>query len=98
MRQIFWKTGGILWRIWPNGGVPDSMYWIQPLASSGLFAGSYFALRLVGSLHSIASSAGAFCSRPLRQEWWGLKAHPAASQWVMFLMTLDLIVFLDYGH
>jgi protein-S-isoprenylcysteine O-methyltransferase Ste14 len=62
------------------------------------FAGSYFALRLVGSLHSIVSSLGALRSRPLRQEWWALNSDPAGPQWVMVLMALDLVVFLDYGH
>jgi protein-S-isoprenylcysteine O-methyltransferase Ste14 len=62
------------------------------------FAGSYFALRLTGSLHSIASSLGAFRSQPLRQEWWGASSDRAGSQWVMVLMGLDLLVFLDYGH
>ncbi|HEY6339375.1 MAG TPA: methyltransferase [Candidatus Sulfotelmatobacter sp.] len=62
------------------------------------FAGSYFALRLAGSLHSIVSSLGAFRSGRLRQEWWALNSDPAGPQWVMFLMALDLVVFLDYGH
>jgi protein-S-isoprenylcysteine O-methyltransferase Ste14 len=61
-------------------------------------AGSYFALRLVGSLHSIISSLGVFRSRPLRREWWALNSDPAGPQWVMFLMVLDLVVFLDYGQ
>jgi protein-S-isoprenylcysteine O-methyltransferase Ste14 len=62
------------------------------------FAGSYFVLRFVGSLHSITSSLGALRSKPLRQEWWGLNSDPAGPQWVMVLMTLDLVVFVDYGH
>ena len=62
------------------------------------FAGSYFALRLIGSLHSMLSSLSAFRSRPLRQEWWALNYDPAGPQWVMVLMALDLVVFLDYGH
>jgi len=62
------------------------------------FAGSYFAFRLAGSLHSIVSSRHAFRSRPLRQEWWALNSDPAGPQWVMVLMALDLVVFLDYGH
>jgi protein-S-isoprenylcysteine O-methyltransferase Ste14 len=61
------------------------------------FAGGYFALRLLGSLHSIASSIGAFRSRPLREKWWASNSD-AGPQWVMFLMALDLVVFLDYGH
>ena len=62
------------------------------------FAGSYFALRLLGSLHSIVSSVGALRSKPLRQEWWALNSDPAGPRWVMCLMGLDLLVFLDYGH
>jgi protein-S-isoprenylcysteine O-methyltransferase Ste14 len=62
------------------------------------FPTSYFALRLVGSLHSIVSSLGVFRSRSLRQEWWALNSDPAGPRWVMFLMALDLLVFLDYGH
>jgi protein-S-isoprenylcysteine O-methyltransferase Ste14 len=99
MRQIFWKT--LAYSLAYLGlAVACLIQWTgsNPWLRVDWFAGSYFALRLVGSLHSIASSTGAFCSRPLRQEWWGLKSHPAASQWVMCLMTLDLVVFLDYGH
>jgi protein-S-isoprenylcysteine O-methyltransferase Ste14 len=70
----------------------------HPWARLDLFAGTYFVLRLVGSLHSMVSSLGAFRSRPLRQEWWALNSDPAGPQWVMVLMGLDLIVFLDYGQ
>jgi protein-S-isoprenylcysteine O-methyltransferase Ste14 len=62
------------------------------------FAASYFILRFVGSFHSIVSSLGAFRSRPLRQEWWALNSDPGGPLWVMVLMALDLLVFLDYGH
>jgi len=62
------------------------------------FAGSYFALRFLGSLHSIVSSLGVFRSKPLRQEWWALNSDPSGPHWVMLLMALDLLVFLDYGH
>jgi protein-S-isoprenylcysteine O-methyltransferase Ste14 len=62
------------------------------------FAGTYLALRLLGSLHSIFSSMGAFRSRPLKEEWWALNSDPAGPKLVMLLMGLDLIVFLDYGH
>ena len=70
----------------------------HPRARLDLFAGTYFALRLVGSLHSMVSSLSAFRSRPLRQEWWALNSDPAGPQWVMALMAVDLVVFLDYGH
>jgi protein-S-isoprenylcysteine O-methyltransferase Ste14 len=62
------------------------------------FAGVYFSLRFVGSLHSILSSLGVFRSKPLRQEWWALNSDPTGPQWVMLLMALDLTVFFDYGH
>lgn len=62
------------------------------------FAGGYFALRFIGSLHSIISSLDAFRSRPLRQEWWALNSDPEGPRWVMLLMSFDLVVFLDYGH
>ncbi len=70
----------------------------EPFARLDLFAGGYFLLRLAGSLHSIISSLSAFRSGPLRQEWWALNSDPAGPRWVMVLMALDLIVFLDYGH
>jgi protein-S-isoprenylcysteine O-methyltransferase Ste14 len=69
-----------------------------PWAGIDWFAGSYFVLRLLGSLHSIVSSLGVFRSRPLRQQWWALNSDPDGPQWVMVLMALDLVVFLDYGH
>jgi protein-S-isoprenylcysteine O-methyltransferase Ste14 len=69
-----------------------------PWARLDWFAGTYFALRLAGSLHSIISSLGVFRSGSLRQEWWALHSHHAGPKWVMVLMALDLLVFLDYGH
>ena len=62
------------------------------------FAGSYFFLRLIGSLHSIVSSIGVFRSPQLREEWWSLHSDRTWTRWVMLLMALDLIVFFDYGH
>lgn len=62
------------------------------------FTGSYFVLRLGGSLHSIVSSLGVFRSATLRREWWGLNSDRGETRWVMLLMALDLVVFLDYGH
>ncbi len=70
----------------------------HPWARIDWFAGTYFALRLAGSLHSILSSLGVFRSGTLRQEWWALNSDPAGPRWVMVLMALDLVVFLDYGH
>jgi protein-S-isoprenylcysteine O-methyltransferase len=74
--------------------------WRGPLLWERLdwFAGSYFALRFVGSLHSILSSLGVFHSKPLREEWWALNSDPTGPHWVMLLMAFDLTVFLDYGH
>ena len=71
---------------------------LNPWSRIDWFAGTYFALRLAGSLHSIISSIGVFRSGTLRQEWWALNSDPAGPQWVMVLMVLDLAVFLDYGH
>jgi protein-S-isoprenylcysteine O-methyltransferase Ste14 len=62
------------------------------------FTGSYFGLRFLGSLHSMISSLGAFRSTATRQEWWALNSDPEGPRWVMVLMALDLLVFLDYGH
>ena len=70
----------------------------KPWARLDWFAGAYFALRMAGSLHSIVSSLGVFRSGTLRREWWALNSDPAGPRWVMALMALDLIVFLDYGH
>lgn len=62
------------------------------------FSGGYFAMRLLGSLHSIASSMGALRSTSVREEWWALDSDPQGPRWVMLLMASDLMVFLDYGH
>jgi protein-S-isoprenylcysteine O-methyltransferase Ste14 len=70
----------------------------EPWTRIDWFAGTYFVLRLAGSLHSIISSVGVFRSGALRQEWWALNSDPAGPHWVMVLMALDLTVFLDYGH
>jgi protein-S-isoprenylcysteine O-methyltransferase Ste14 len=99
MRPVLWKTVAaslgyltlavaclIQWK--------GNSHWIR----LDWFAGGYFALRLVGSLHSIASSIEALRSKDLRQEWWALDSDPEGPRWVMLLMALDLTVFLDYGH
>ena len=70
----------------------------QPWARLDRFAGTYFALRLGGAVYSIVCSVSMFRSSTLRQEWWGLNADRARPQWVMVLMALGLVVFLDYGH
>jgi protein-S-isoprenylcysteine O-methyltransferase Ste14 len=70
----------------------------HPFVRLDLFAGGYFLLRFAGSLHSIVSSLSAFRSGSLRQEWWALNSDPAGPRWVMVLMALDLVVFLDYGY
>ena len=74
--------------------------WSPALPSSGLdyFSGGYLVLRLLGSLYSLASSRSVFVSAPVKKQWWALDSDPAGPQWVMVLMTLDLLVFLDYGH
>jgi len=99
MRQTFWKTLAysvgylaialaclIQWR--------GTDHWQRV----DWFAGSYLALRLVGSLHSVVSSLSVFRSGPVRREWWAISSDPGGHHWVMVLMALDLIVFVDYGH
>ena len=99
MREILWKTliGSLGYLAIAVGCL---VQWNGRHAWMRLdwFAGGYFTLRILGSLHSIASSLGAFRSRPVRQEWWALNSDPEGPQWVMVLMALDLVVFLDYGH
>src|SRR5579864_6816121 len=70
----------------------------RPLQRLDYFAGAYLVLRLIGSLHSLFSSRTVFDSTSLRKQWWALDSDPAGPQWVMVLMALDLVVFLDYGH
>ena len=99
MTKTLWKTlfcslGYLLIAIacliqWNSGSTWARFDW---------FSGGYFALRLLGSLHSILSSMGAFRSKPVREEWWALDSDPEGPRWVMLLMALDLAVFLDYGH
>src|SRR5215472_14955823 len=99
MRQTLWKTlAGSL--AYLSVAVACLIQWNRTTPRLRLdgFAVGYFALRLTGSLHSIVSSLGAFRSKPLRDEWWALNSSPTGSHWVMFLMALDLVVFLDYGH
>jgi protein-S-isoprenylcysteine O-methyltransferase Ste14 len=99
MRQTLWKTLACS-LAYLGLAVACLIQWkgSNPWLRVDWFAGSYLALRLVGSLHSIVSSLGAFRSKPLRQEWWALNSDPSGPKWVMFLMALDLVVFLDYGH
>lgn len=74
--------------------------WSPAHPSSGLdyLSGGYLVLRLLGSLYSLASSRTVFVSLPVKEQWWALDSDPAGPQWVMALMMLDLLVFLDYGH
>ena len=99
MKHVLWRTvaGSLAYLgvavaclVQWNGSAP----WIRV----DWFSGGYFALRLAGSLHSVFSSRDVFRSQPLRQEWWALNSDPEGPQWVMLLMALDLVVFLDYGH
>lgn len=70
----------------------------HPWSRVNLFSGGYFALRFLGTLHSLASSRRAFRSRSLTREWWGQTSNPTIVKWVILLMSGDLTVFLDYGH
>src|SRR5580704_6306165 len=72
-------------------GMSISMAWNEPLAATRLVRRWLFCVA--------AGGVAAFSrSRPLRQEWWALNSDPTGPRWVMFLMALDLFVFLDYGH
>ncbi|MGA2984375.1 MAG: isoprenylcysteine carboxylmethyltransferase family protein [Terriglobia bacterium] len=70
----------------------------DPWSRLNLFALSYFALRTVGSIHSLVSSREVFRSKPVRREWWALNSDPNGIKWVVGLMLADLLVLLDYGH
>lgn len=99
MRQMFGKT--LLCSLAYLGvALACLIQWRSPHPRARLdwFAGGYFALRFIGSLHSMVSSLGAFRSSRVREEWWALNSDPAGPQWVMVLMALDLVVFLDYGQ
>jgi protein-S-isoprenylcysteine O-methyltransferase Ste14 len=70
----------------------------NPWARIDFFSGTYLGLRLLGAIHSIASSRGAFRSDALRREWWG---GNSGARWVfptIALMLGELTVFLDYAH
>ena len=69
-----------------------------PLARMDVFASTYLVLRLAGVTHSLLSSYGVFRSQAKMQEWWALSSDPSGPKVVAFLMALDLLAFLDYGH
>jgi len=99
MRRTFLKTAG--WSLAYLGlSMACLVRWTSPHPWSRVdwFAGTYFALRFFSSSHSVISSLNAFRSKILRQEWWAMDSDPRGPQWVMILMALDLLVFLDYGH
>ena len=70
----------------------------SPWARVDIFAGTYLALRFAGAAHSLLSSYGVFRSEAKMQEWWALSSDPNGPKVVAFLMALDLVAFLDYGH
>jgi protein-S-isoprenylcysteine O-methyltransferase Ste14 len=99
MKKMLWKTlVGSLGYLVVAMACLAQWHGFQPRIRMDWFVGGYFVLRFLGSLHSIVSSLGAFRSQPLRQEWWALDSDPSGPRWVMLLMALDLVVFLDYGH
>ncbi len=69
-----------------------------PLARVDRYSGGYLGLRFLGSLHSLISSRAVFRSKGAMRQWWALDSDPAGPAWVMFLMAVDLAVFLDYAH
>ena len=70
----------------------------QPWSRLDYFAGGYLVLRFLSSIYSVTSSRAVFHSVPVKQQWWALDSDPAGPRWVMLLMGMDLLVFLDYGH
>ena len=70
----------------------------QPLLPLDYFSGGYLFLRLLGSIYSVSSSRTVFHSPPVKKRWWALDSDPNGPQWVMVLMALDLVVFIDYAH
>lgn len=71
---------------------------LPPSLQLDYFSGGYLALRLLGSIYSLSSSRMVFQSSPVKEQWWALDSDPAGPRWVMVLMALDLVVFVDYGH
>ncbi len=71
---------------------------LQPSLQLDYFSGGYLVLRLLGSIYSLASSRTVFRSSPVKQQWWALDSDPTGPRWVMLLMALDLVVFVDYAH
>jgi len=99
MRRVLLKT--VSWSLAYLGlSVACLIQWNSPHPWSRIdwFTGTYFALRFLGSSHSVISSLGAFRSKALRHEWWAMDSDPQGPRWVMVLMALDLLVFFDYGH
>jgi len=99
MTNILWKTLSSS-MAYLTVAIACLIHWSgeHPLQRIDWIAGTYFLLRLLGSAHSLVSSRVALRSKSLRQEWWALNSDPAWPKWVMVLMALDLLVFLDYGH
>jgi protein-S-isoprenylcysteine O-methyltransferase Ste14 len=99
MKRVFWKSlAGSLGYL--AIAVSCLVRWNEPSHWLRLdwFVAGYFILRFAGSVHSIVSSLGAFRSNSVREEWWALDSDPEGPKWVMLLMAVDLVVFLDYGH
>ena len=99
MRRAFWKTA-IPSLLYLALALACLMQWGAPDLWSrvDVFSGGYLLLRLLGSVHSIVSNRKAFGSEETRREWWAMTSDPGGIKWVVFLMTADLAVFLDYGH
>jgi len=70
----------------------------NPWSRVDLFSGTYLVLRVLGTVHSLASSRRVFRSKHLMREWWAITSDPGGIKWVILLMLADLTVFLDYGH
>jgi len=63
-----------------------------------IFSGSYLALKLLGSIHSLYSGRKAFRSEALKGEWWGTTSDASIVRATQLLMLADLLIVFDYAH
>ncbi len=63
-----------------------------------IFSGSYLALKLFGSIHSLYSGRKAFRSDALKAEWWGTTSDSSIVRSTQLLMLADLLMVFDYAH
>jgi methyltransferase len=99
MKKNFWTTV-VLSLAYLGLALACLLRWGQPepWLRVDLFSLGYLTLRFLGSLYSLISSRDVFRSTPVMREWWALNSDPHGPRWVMALMALDLLAFLEYGH